>query len=568
MKLMKTHYKLLLVLVAVILASCQDLTELNVNPNGVDPLTVNPNLMITTVITGTASPYLKNGYNGNLAGVMQYIQQDGWSSGTNNFDFISESSWSGYYNTLRNVKHLYDRAETEGMEFHQGVAEILKAFNFGIITDGWGSAPYTDALNAPNGEQADLFPVFDSQETIYKGIIEDLKAANTLLSKSAGAYIGINPEADVMYSGDPVKWRKLANSLMLRYYMRVSAKLPEYAKAGIEEIVSNPDTYPIFTSNDDDATMSFVGTSNDDSWPANTTFDNSESGFSRIQLCAGLRDVLVDKNDPRLPVWFNKSKVKITISDAHAAEGGDVTADGVRYLTPAYVAEQGYVVYDKDTWQQASEDGTTIIDTMEYVGIPTAVVGYEPYNYNLNPNPTQGGYNQHVSELDAIYKDAEGPMLQARLMSYAEVCFILSEAAQKGWSVGSQQTWYEKGVQASLSTWGVEDDYVNYITTAGVAYDGSLSQILTQKWIANWTNATEAWCDWRRTGLPDLKFGARGRRDAMPIRFRYDADEKNRNSANYASAVSGLEQTSFTAEDGNDSAWSKMWLLQGTGKPY
>jgi hypothetical protein len=568
MKLMKSHYKLLLVLIAVVFASCQDLTELNVNPNGVDPSTVNPNLLVTTVITGTAQPYLSNGYNGNLAGVMQYIQQDGWSSGTNNFDWTGESSWSGYYSTLRNVMHLKDRAEAEGMEFQQGLALVLKAFNFGVITDGWGDAPYTDALNAPNGEQQDLFPAFDSQETVYKAIIEDLKMANTMLSQQMGSYVGINQEADVMYNGNPAKWRKLANSLMLRYYMRVSSKLPDYAKAGIEEIVSNPDTYPIFTSNDDDATMNYVGTSNDDSWPANTTYDNSESNFSRIQLCAGLRDVLVDYNDPRLPVWFNKVKVKITISDAHAADGGDVTVDGVRYLTPANVAQQGYAVYDKNTWQQASADGTTIIDTMEYVGIPTAVVGYEPYNYNLNPNPTQGGYNQHVSELDAKYKDAEGPMLKARLMSYAEVCFILSEAAQKGWSVGSQQTWYEKGVQASLVTWGVGDDYSTYMATSGVAYDGSLSQLLTQKWIANWTNATEAWCDWRRTGLPNVKFGARGRRDAMPIRYRYDANEKNRNATNYATAISGLEQTGFTAEDGNDSAWSKMWLLQGTGKPY
>jgi len=568
MKLMKSHYKLLLVLIAVVLASCQDLTELNVNPNGVDPSTVNPNLLLTTVITNTANPYLKNGYNENPAGVMQYIQKDGWSSGVNLFDWISEASWSGYYGTLRNVQHMYDRAEAEGMEFHQGVALVLRAFNFGIITDGWGDAPYTDALNAPAGEQKDLFPAFDSQETIYKGIIDDLKNANTMLSKQMGAYVGINPDADVMYNGNPMKWRKLANSLMLRYYMRLSAKLPDYAKNGIEEIVSNPGTYPIFTSNDDDATMSYVGTSNEDSWPANTTFDNSESNFSRIQLCAGLRDVLVEYNDPRLPVWFNKVKVKITISDEHAAEGGDVTVDGVRYLTPAYVADQGYAVYNKDTWQQASADGTTIIDTMEYVGIPTAVVGYEPYNYNLNPNPTQGGYNQHVSELDAKYKDAAGPMLKARLMSYAEVCFILSEAAQKGWSVGAQQDWYEKGVQASLETWGVGDMYSTYMAMDGVTYDGSLEQLMTQKWIANWTNATEAWCDWRRTGLPNLKFGAKGKRDAMPIRYKYDKDEKNRNAANYADAISGLVQTGFTADDGNDSAWSKIWLLQGTGEPY
>ena len=350
MKFMKAHYKLFLVLIMIGFTSCKDLTTLNVNPNGVDPSTVNPNLLVTTVITATAQPYLSNGYNGNVAGVMQYIQQSGWSSGTNNFEWTGESSWESYYGNLRNIKQLYQRSVAEGFEFQQGMALVLRAFNFGVITDGWGDAPYTAALNAANGTQEDLFPVFDSQETIYKGIIEDLKMANTLLSKSVDAYAGINQDADVIYNGNPLKWRKLANSLMLRYYMRVSAKLPDYAKAGIEGMISNSSTYPVFAANNDDATMDYIGTSNGDSWPNNTTYDNSESGFSRLQLCAGFRDVLVAFKDPRIAVWFNETKVPIRISTKYAPEN-DIKVDGVRYLLPDYVAAQGYVIYDKNTWQ-------------------------------------------------------------------------------------------------------------------------------------------------------------------------------------------------------------------------
>ena len=559
-------YPLILSLSFLFIA-CDNLTELNVNPNGVDPSTVNPNLMTTTVLTNTAQTYLSQGYNERLAGVMQYVQKSGWGSDLNNFDWLQEVSWSRNYDILRDVKHLYERAEKEGMEFHQGIALILRSFNFGIIADNWGDAPYTNAINAPVGKPEDLFPVFDSQEMIYKGIIEDLKKANTLLSKPRESYSGIVAEQDVIFRGDLLKWRKFANSLMLRYFMRVSSKLPDFAKAGIEEIVANPDVYPIFTSIKDDATMSYVGSSDADSWPANIKFDNSESNFSRIQLGGGFRDVLVEYNDPRLPVWFSKVEVKITVSDKYAPEN-DVTVDGVRYLTPGYVASQGYVIYDKSTWQEASENGETIIDTMQYVGIPTAVVGYEPYNYNLNPSPTQGGYNRHVSALSDKYKAAEGPLLKSRLISYAEVCFILSEAAQKGWSAGSQQAWYENGVKASLETWGVQDEYEKYMSQNGVIYDGSLNQIKKKKWIANWTVAHESWCDWKRTGFPVLEFGARGRRNAMPLRYRYDANERNRNAVNYQKAIASLEQTPFTGEDGNDSAWSKTWLLQGTGKPY
>jgi len=151
MKSMKTLYNLFLVMTITAFASCENLTDLNVNPNGVDPSTVNPNLMLTTVITQTAQPYLDMGYQGDLAGVMQYVQKSGWGSGLNNYDFISERSWAGWYSNLRNVKHLYERSVTEGMEFQQGLAIVLRAFNFGYITDCWGDAPYSAALNAPLG---------------------------------------------------------------------------------------------------------------------------------------------------------------------------------------------------------------------------------------------------------------------------------------------------------------------------------------------------------------------------------------------------------------------------------
>ncbi|MEL7589463.1 MAG: SusD/RagB family nutrient-binding outer membrane lipoprotein [Prolixibacteraceae bacterium] len=557
----RNNIQLLLVLILVTFISCRDLTELNENPNGVDPLTVNPNLVVPTVITATAMPYLEMGYNGDVAGVMQYVQKSGWGSGLNNFDWISERSWDGYYNNLRNIKLLLDRATTEGFEFHQGVALTLKAFTFGYIADGWGDAPYTSSLNAPAGGQADLFPVFDTQEMIYKGIIEDLKSANTLLSKPVEAYTGIIPEADVIYNGDPVKWRKLANSLMLRYYLRISSKLPELARSGVEGIIADPSTYPVFSSNDDDATMSYVGTANNDSWPANTTYDASESNYSRIQLGAGLRDVLVDLNDPRIGIWFNPVKVPIKVTKQYAPET-DVKVNGVRYIDPDYMAANNMVIYNKTTWPADVSAGKILVDTMQYVGIPTAYLAAEPYTYNLNPSPKQGGYNDHVSSLSEMYKAAEGDLLKARLMSYAELCFILAESAKKGWAVGSQQNWYEEGIQASLNTWEIGGSYTSYIANPGVAYNGSLGQIMTQKWIANWTVAFESWCDWRRTGLPQLIFGPRGRRNAMPLRFRYDANEKNRNPENYSAAISNLVETPFTGQDGKDSSWSEFWLLQ------
>jgi hypothetical protein len=563
---MKTLNKIILILAVVSFISCEEeLTELNVNPNGVDPSVVNPNLLLPTIITGTATPYLNRNFEGHYAGVMQYIQKSGWANPENNFDWVGAQGWGEWYGNLRNAQHLYDRAEAMGMEFQMGAAMVIRAFNFGFITDTWGDAPYTMAIKAIEGEQEYYFPAFDTQETIYRGIIAELKEANTLLSKSPGEYSGINPTADLLYGGDPAKWRKFANSLLLRYYMRLSDKLPEFAKAGIEEIMANPGTYPIFTANADDAALAYGGTSTNDSWPRNKTYEDTGESFERNQLAAGIRDVLMGYNDPRLGVWFNPVTVQIQVSEEY---GGDVVVDGVRYLHPDYMEANNLAVYTPETWVADNAAGKALVDTNRFVGIPIAYNLSDGSSYNLNPMPIQGGSNVHASALADIYRLPNHPMLLARIISYAELCFILAEAAQKGWAVGSQQEWYEKGITASFSTWGVSNDLAAYMSQPGVVYDGSLEQIIEQKWIANWTVGHESWCDWRRTGYPELRWGTVGVRPNPPLRLEYDPNEASSNSQNYQDAISRLVQTPYAEQDGNDSAWSKIWLLQGTGKPY
>jgi hypothetical protein len=313
--------------------------------------------------------------------------------------------------------------------------------------------------------------------------------------------------------------------------------------------------------------MGFVGSYDGDGWPASTTFDASEGNFNRIQLCEGFRDVLVGYEDPRIDVWFNKVIIQIEVSTKYSPTA-DTVVEGKRYIHPDSMAVRDWVIYDKDNWVADIEAGKVLVDTAEFVGIPIASTTGDGSGWNLNPNVIQGGPNVHNSQLDDKYKEASGPMLKARLISYAEVCFILAEAAQKGWAVGSQQDWYEKGVRASFDTWGVGGDADAYLAHTGVAYDGTLEQIMEQKWIANWTVAHESWCDWRRTGLPSFTIGPIAKRDAMPLRFRYGNSEKNRINANYLDAMNKLEETEHTAQDGKDSSWSKFWLLQGTPTPY
>lgn len=546
MKRINKSYALFFLAFSAFFLSCKDLTELNVNPNGIQSSEVNPNLIMPTVLTEAAKLYLNLGYQ-DIAGVVQHTQKDAWSSGHNDYDW-SNQSWSAYYDVLRNNALLYDRAVAMDLEFHQGVALVMKSMMFGLITDLWGDAPYTNALKGETGGAENITPAFDPQENIYTGILADLEKANTLLSKSKSEYTGIVDNVDVIYNGNPAKWRKLANSLALRYYMRISGKKPEVAKAGIEKMVANPNTYPIITDNADDATMGFPGTSDGTSWPANTVYDASGSNYRRIKMAATLVETLQSLKDPRLGVWANKVEVPLVV-DAKLPAGTDKIENGKRYLSPDKV-------------------GNAVIDTdPEYVGLPTSFSAL-PSAYNLNPTPGQTSFNPHVSFLNDMYKQATGPLLRARLISAAEVNFILAEAALKGWNTGSAKSLYEAGVKASLNTWGVGNRYDAYISNEGVAYKGTLKQIMEQKWIASWTAATESWFDFRRTGFPELKAGPAAKRGALPLRFYYMQEELNINKANADAALGRLEATNYSQADNKNSAWSKPWLIQGTGKPW
>ena len=166
-------------LITSLFSGCKDLDELNINPNGVNPEVADLNLLLPTIQGSMGQTVVSLGF-GNLAGVMQHTQLDGWTGGHNNYDWDNlDHAWSGYYGILRNNDEYYKKAVEGDYEFHQGVALILKAYTFGLITDLWGDAPYTEALKAEESEEF-FKPVFDSQQDIYMGILYDLDHANSL----------------------------------------------------------------------------------------------------------------------------------------------------------------------------------------------------------------------------------------------------------------------------------------------------------------------------------------------------------------------------------------------------
>jgi hypothetical protein len=549
----KFSYKVITLSLSLLLmlGACKDLDDLNVNPNSPSPETTDLNLLLPTVITSLGGQVVDLGF-GDIAGVMQHMQKTGWQGGFNAYDWASPGqTWTGYYGILRNADELHKKAVKDGYKYHEGVALIMKAYTFGMIADLWGDAPYTEALRAEEGSKY-FKPVFDKQQDIYHGILAELETANTLLAQEGGK--PINATQDVLFAGNVGKWRKFANSLALRYYMRLQAKEQAYAKEGIVKIATDPGKYPLITSAADDANVGYPGTANA-AWPTNMEFNISPDGeYMRRKPASTLVEVLKSLKDPRIAVWFDKVPQPLVL--VPGTNVSRASADGKTWEISADVAKNYETTYN-----------TPLNYSTDYIGIPPAIGGAMFYNLQMEGGVSgQGRYNPHISQINSMYKNATGDLLKMRLISAAEVNFILAEAASYTWITGAE-TYYAKGIQESFNAWGVGAGITNYIADA--PYNG-LESIMQQKWIASWSAAAESWFDWRRTGLPVLKAGPSAARSVLPLRFYYSLnDDLNTNTDNATTAIGNLVRTSYAGSDPtNNSAWSRTWLLEGTGKPY
>ena len=550
MQKIKYSFLLLLTLLLGFVVSCKDLDELNINPNGVDPAIADVNFLLPTIETTVGLTIFNNGF-GSFSGIMQHTQQTGWFGGYNNYDWNPLShSWNGYYNILMNNDEYFKKSVDHNFEFHEGVARIMRAYVFGLITDIWGDAPYKDALKAEQGSDH-FMPAFDPQQDIYHGILADLDTANMLLSKPAGEYRNIVAKQDVIYKGDVAKWQRFANSLALRYYMRLQAKEPAFAEAGIKRIAGDPTQYPLIRVAGDDANISFPGTSKATSNPLNTVYDVDPAGaYMRVKMGKTLVDVLRNYDDPRLAVWAKKIQIPLRLV---SGTGIDQINNGVREVS-------------QDKVSDFEANGMKVDFDPEYAGVTISHPMVQIFNMN-NANASQGTVNPYASHLNERYTKTNDPFVLMRLISAAETNLILAEAAYRGWIAGNPADFYAEGVKESFKAWGVEGEFNDYIEN--VSYNG-LESIIEQKWIAHWTTAHEAWFDWRRTGLPTMETGPAAMRAVLPLRWYYHtADEIEKNRANAEAAIERLEATSYQGNDQTkNSAWSKMWLLQGTGKPW
>lgn len=145
----------------------------------------------------------------------------------------------------------------------------------------------------------------------------------------------------------------------------------------------------------------------------------------------------------------------------------------------------------------------------------------------------------------------EDPTLAASLMDYAEVEFLLADAAARGWAVGGTAAdHYNAAVTASIEAWGgSSSDAATYLAQTDVAWDAAMwkERIGVQKWIAMYTRGNEAWATQRQYDYPAMNV-AEEAQTVTPYRMSYGIDEYSLNKSNVEAA-----------RGGNDDQFSKVF---------
>ena len=162
-----------------------------------------------------------------------------------------DAVWDNYYLALANIHDIYKRLDEMSVDDKEiddkvrAQLTVIKAFKTFKITDMFGDIPYSEAGYIWYNTVENRKPKYDSQEDIYKSLLNELVEARNVLSNgkaktslgntyySLGAY-------DVMYHNDYYKWAKIANSLILRHGLRMYDKDSKFADPILKEAFNKP----------------------------------------------------------------------------------------------------------------------------------------------------------------------------------------------------------------------------------------------------------------------------------------------------------------------------------------
>lgn len=385
---------------------------------------------------------------------------------------------------------------------HQ-IGRIMRAMIMERITDIYGDVPYFEAGLGYYDKV--YYPAYDPQSAIYADLLKEVSVATAALDPN-----GDRPETDLFFHGreDQVAaWQRFGNTLLLRMAMRLTKRAPGTAQLFVKQVSGHT-----MQSNDDNAIVMH------DEAGQGLTQNRVSLDFqqptirTKAKLAKPFVDFMKDNDDPRLPVL---SEVRIN---------GHHDPDEQQGLPNGYNTDRQspYGIYNRPDFP----------DTVEAYSQPSAL----------------------ILQLDA----------PTFVLTYAESEFLLADAAAR-WGIGDAASHYRNGVIAAiteLKAYGGDGKITASAATAyynAHPYDASkgLVMINTQFWATTLFNEYEAWCNWRRTGLPALmpvNYPGNATNGTIPRRLTYPLSEASSNAANYRAAQNAIP--------GGDKMTSRTWWDQ------
>lgn len=514
------------------ITSCSNFGDTNVDPEHLNDGNVNYKLLFTNSehqALGSDWDVWRNGciYS---ATMMQHTTSVDWDQVFYTYnETFNTAFWDGLYKggrgVIRDIKIVMKNWKDDASHAADyQMARILKVFMFHRMTDLYGDVPYTEA----GDPSVTAYPKYDKQQDIYSDMLNELNEAQAALSSTTST-LG---SADLYYGGNVTKWRKFANSLMLRIAMRMSKVDPTTAQKWVQTAVNNG----LIDSYADDAILNHTDgdPNNDSAEPWGKIYSSSDP--QAFYLSEYFVNLLKNSNDPRMAL--------IGVVVAHPANG-----------------------YSSSSYEKGNSDPSV------QVGMP---VGYTTTDgtWSIKKAPGYPGDNfRSYYSLPSRYTYAD-PKAPTMIVTYAENQLLLAEAAYRGWLNGvsgakTAKEYYEAGVTAAMKQFAHYTNgsslYTQYITDAAIKayleanpYDASkaLEQINTQYYILTFCDDYETFANWRRSGYPQLtpvnkSYPNTVTNGTIPRRFTYPSSESQSNSANYQEAVSRLS--------GGDKMTSRVW---------
>ena len=430
----------------------------------------------------------------------------------------SAALWDrNYAAPLKTLTHVVDRTkEDETQQNLYAVALLMRCFTLHRLTDFYGDVPYKQAGRGLNDKdnQTNFFPKYEPQSEIYDLLISQIKEARDKLNDSGESLEG----QDIMYNGKIDKWKKFANSLLLRVGMRMSKVDAAKAQSTVEEAATH--AAGVFASNEDNAFIAHTDGQGINRNGNSEVFTDGNGGeHSNCRPSKFFVNWMKNNNDPRLLI----------------------ICGGV-----------GNPLLKSSTWNTDPDDqiglpngfnSETILDTAIADSLITDVKEFKDTVYSfVNPK---------------LY-DYSDPMF---FLTHAETSLILAEAKEKGWNVGttSAEDHFNAGVKSALQIWEAYDASLAVPDTAATAYIDGLDYVSSankmeligeQYWAATYLNHYESFANWRRTGFPKLKpispFEGNVTDGTIPRRLRYPEGEISGNPQSYQKVVNRQGPDLFT----------------------